>query len=100
MPRCGNSSLIIRPDSPRGWNRNGEPMQRAVVRLVGPQAERRDRLAVVPGQRRLVVERVDVREPAGQEDEIRFLAFGSWCVGRGREQAAAVLLGRRARASR
>ena len=68
--------------------------QRAVVRLIRPQPERRDRLAVISGQHRLVVERVHVREPAGQEDDQQVLGLRLVVGPRRREQAGAVLLGR------
>jgi hypothetical protein len=42
--------------------------QRLRLGFVGPQAERTHALAVVGGEPRLVVERIEVRHAAGQED--------------------------------
>ena len=72
-PRQGNSSLIRRPDSPWRVNRNGEP--RSGLEPVSSGRSPNDGTGL-PWSRfslGLAVERVDVREPAGQEEDDQML---------------------------
>ena len=68
VPRCGNSSLIHQARLAALAEAKRRAQERALGRFVAAQAERRNRLAVMLVERRLVVERIDVRKAAGQED--------------------------------
>ena len=59
-PRCGNSSLIQRPDCAALAEPERRAQQRALARFIAAQAERRDRLAVTLVERRFIIKRVDV----------------------------------------
>ena len=87
VPRCGNSSLIIRPDWPQGRNRNGEPMQRAVAAFRRPAGRRTEPACRDAGSSRLVVEGIDVRKAAGQEDHDQVLGFRRMVGRQRREQS-------------
>ena len=73
-PRCGNRSLTSSPDWPARCELERRAQQRLLRRRLA-QVDRGDGLAVVGQELRLVVERVDVRQAAGQEDEDEVLGL-------------------------
>ena len=82
-PTCSNSSLTILPHSPRGRNLYGEA---STLRL--PTC-----LVVVLLELRLVVERVEVREPARHEEDDQVLGLRREVARPGRERVARVRRG-------
>ena len=94
VPRCGKQLADPEARFAALTEPERRAQQRALARFIAAQAERRDRLAVMPAEGGLVVERIDMRKPAGQEDHDQVLGLRRM-VGRLRcEQACAVLLGR------